>query len=349
MTTTAWQNMVRGVAIADAWGDKNEFKKIEALTENDPRGPDLPEKLRITDDTQMTLYLGAALDDAWDDEDDVIKDAIIENFLTYNDDPDNNRAPGLTVTGSLNALSRGRDKGWQAATSLTSDGSGTVMRTSPTAFLPEDRWVGVTAFAAAVTHGTANGIAAAILNVAILREILAQKIKPGELLARALQLATHPAENGLLEVGDWLTGLDVDLVEGFDFITVRVAMALQELPKLQADPWATTSDPSLVLDNGGWRSPHTLVIALLALDMFPGDAWSAVRRAVTTDGDSDTIGAVAGALAGAAYPDVFLSAWPSLRGRFEERYLRWIELEADEYPFEVESAPRGLFHRLLRR
>lgn len=357
---TAWQNMVRGVAIGDAWGHRLEFRKIEDITKDDPRGPELPEILEITDDTQMTLYLGAALDDSWEDDIESMKAAIIESFLIYNRDPDNNRAPGITVTGSLSALERSESRDWMKTTSHTSDGSGTVMRTSPTAFLPEDRWVGATAFAAAITHGSANGIAAAILNAAILREILAGNVKPGWLLARALELsdkfaAAQPDTLGLEDwVGDYID--EVSLSDGFAFISKRLETALVALPRLQDDPWATASDPSLVIDNSGWRAPHTLVIALTALDMFPGDAWSAVRRAAVTDGDSDTIAAVAGALAGAAYPEVFTKAWTEgLRDRFEARYRRWIEFEADQYPFADPESRKPLrfgkldIGRLLRR
>lgn len=59
-------------------------------------------------------------------------------------------------------------------------------------------------------------------------------------------------------------------------------------------------DPSDGIE--GWLSHETLVCAALCLDLFPEDPWSAVRRSVTTDGDSDTIAAVTGALAGSVHP-----------------------------------------------
>jgi len=328
----AWSNMVRGVALGDAWGDKNEFRSIADIVKDNPMGPEIPRNLRITDDTQMTLYLASALDDTWGEPAEVVKEAITQAYLTYAVDPDNNRAPGVTVMTSLGRLKGAGD--WREATSKTSDGSGTVMRTSPTAFLPEDRWVGVTAFAAALTHGSDSGIAAAILNVKILRDILAGKATVGNLLWHALELASAAKDYGLTEVGDWLDDYQVDLVAGFDMIYAIIEKALVRLPELRGDPWALTSDPSLELGNGGWRAPHTLVIALLAVDMLPGRGMEALRRSVTTDGDSDTIGAVTGALLGAAYPDLFTENWidgRALRSRFEDRYVAWIENEADDY------------------
>jgi len=347
MTSTTWSNMIRGVALGDAWGDLHEFAPIARIVKDNPKGPDVPAKLRITDDTQMTLYLADALDASWDDSQEEVKEAIEDMFLTYYDDPDNNRAPGITVMSSLGALKRGGD--WRKATSTHSDGSGTVMRATPLAFLPEDRWVGVTAFSAAITHGSPTGIAAAILNVKILRDILASKVTVGNLLWHALELASAAQEYGLTEVGQWLDGYEVDPVAGFDMIYGLIEKALAKLPELRGDPWALTSDPSLAVPEaggkgGGWRAPFTLVIALLAADMLPGDPMGALRRAVMTDGDSDTIGAVAGGLIGAIYPSVFLANWTErlvLRDRLEARYVAWIENEADDYAW-VSDAGRKM-------
>jgi ADP-ribosylglycohydrolase len=345
MSMTAWSNMIRGVALGDAWGDPNEFGAIAGLIKDNPQGPDIPAHLRITDDTQMTLYLGAALDDTWGQDMATVKLAIAEAFKTYQRDPDNNRAPGITVMSSLGRLNADGSN-WKVATNPTSDGSGTVMRTSPTAFLSKDRWVGVTAYAAALTHGSPTGIAAAILNVAILRDILAGKATVGNLLwhAHALADSVLTGVSDLTEVGDWLDGYEVDLVKGFEFLVELIEKALAALPELRGAPWTGVgSDPSMAVPEGpgkggGWRAPYTLVIALLAADMLPGKPMEALRRSVTTDGDSDTIGAVTGAILGACYPGVFLDMWEGeggLRDRFEPRYVAWIENEADDYEFAV--------------
>jgi ADP-ribosylglycohydrolase len=351
--TSTWSNVVRGVAVGDSWGWIHEFKKIDGIIANNPKGPDLPAELEVTDDTQMTLYLAAALDDSWNKSMGEVKDAIVEAYLEYYRDPDNNRAPGNTVMSSLGKLARGGP--WQDATSTHSDGSGTVMRTSPTAFLPEDRWVGVSAFAAALTHGTANGVAAAILNAAILRDLLDGEVKPGALVARAWTLASDPDHYGLLDVGEWLDGYEVDLQPGFAELARLLLEALVMLPALRENPWeGRKSDPSVHIGGGGWRAHETIVIALLALDMFPGDGWEGLRRSVVSDGDSDTIGAVAGGLVGAAYPGLFIDAWygegkvlfPPLRERFESRYVAWIE-EADQYALVAPKPRRSWLRRLV--
>lgn len=329
-------NIVRGVALGDAWGDPNEFKSIDSIIKDNPQGPDIPaDELRITDDTQMTLFLADALDETWGKPITEVQDAIIAAFLEYSIDPDSgSRAPGVTVMGSLRAMDR--ETSWIKATNKNSDGSGTVMRTSPTAFLPSDRWIGATAFAAAVTHGNANAVAAAILNAAVLRSILSGKITAGHVQEVALEIAERAEELGLTNVGEWFKDGDltfeIDLAEGFRFMAKLIRQGLEVLPSLAADPWNRDSDPSLHFANSGWRAPFTLAIAMLAADMFPEDPMSALRRSVTTDGDSDTIGAVAGGLIGALFPTFFNEQWKDLRDRFEGRYVRWIENEVDDYP-----------------
>lgn len=352
MTTTTFSNVIRGVAYGDAWGDPNEFRSLTSLIANNPQGPDLPAKLRITDDTQMSLFLADALDITHDGTIDEVKDAIIEAFMDYYDDPDTgSRAPGTTVMGSLRRMRKGKDGvwDWKGATNNNSDGSGTVMRTSAAAFLPQDRWVGATAFAAAVTHGAANAIAAAILDVAILRELLAGKIRPGQLVHRARYLARNPGENGLLDTGEWLEDFATPggLQSGFDELVRLLGKAMVAMPRLRKQPWATDSDPSGLIgggyNGGGWRAHETLVIALMAVDMLPNDPWLALRRSVTTAGDSDTIGAVTGALLGAAG-----TLWPKgVFVRLEPRYQRWILNEADDYEFLPTEPESGLIKKIL--
>jgi hypothetical protein len=137
----------------------------------------------------------------------------------------------------------------------------------------------------------------------------------------------------------------VDLSKGFAELARLLTEAQNVLPSLKAEPWAITSDPSMCgffeagFSGAGWRAHHTLVVALLAIDMFPDDPMNALRRSVVTTGDSDTIGAVAGALLGAAgftYSDEIFD-------RLEERYKTWITEEADHYVFVNAPAPKRGF------
>lgn len=71
---------------------------------------------------------------------------------------------------------------------------------------------------------------------------------------------------------------------------------------------------------------------MLCLDLFPEDPWSAVRRSVTTDGDSDTIAAVTGALAGFFYPFPWKGVPEDWFTRLEPMYQELIT-EAGDYRF----------------
>ena len=108
MTTTLFGNVIRGIALGDAWGNPNEFRRISELTKDNPQGPELPKRLIITDDTQMTLFLADALDIARDGTVAEIQEAIMDAYLAYYHDPDNDykRAPGVTVMGSLAQLAQ---------------------------------------------------------------------------------------------------------------------------------------------------------------------------------------------------------------------------------------------------
>src|ERR1700761_9493642 len=98
-------NVLKGVAIGDSWGDKNEFiMSIERLTDNgkNPMGPELPDNLHVTDDTQMTLFLATALEAARGQDMAMTKEIIQQSYLNYYNDRlcfDGTRAPGGTVTG----------------------------------------------------------------------------------------------------------------------------------------------------------------------------------------------------------------------------------------------------------
>lgn len=338
MTNPVWKNVLTGVAIGDAWGNPNEFQPIEQLLRAGPQGPDLPKHLKVTDDTQMTLYLADALQATRNGTMDEVKAAIAEQFIAYTHDKDfASRAPGVTVTSSLRRLESGMH--WLKATDDFSDGCGTVMRVSPAAFSTD--LVGIAAFSAAITHGTANAIAAAILNAVLISVIKSHgQQMAGALTATALELCRKPSEYGLIDTsnwmdnsgGDWLDGLDVDLEDGYEALAELLQTTQTALEDGYGDdPWR--QDPC-AFGGSGWRAHECLATALLAADAFPTDGWAALRRAVTTDGDSDSIGAVAGGLLGALHGQF----WPEgTTDRLEPRYLGKI-ITASRYELLRDSA-----------
>ena len=327
--TTTWSNVLRGCAYGDAWGHTNEFKSYAALTADNPHGPDLPERLIITDDTQMTLSLARALDGASHKTDDRLRDDVIHEWVVWLDDPDNNRAPGNTCLAATRNLARGLR--WPQASVPGSDGCGTVMRVSPAAFLNEGRWQPVAAWQAATTHGKASGIAASMLTAAVIHVAAQANIEAGHATEAALDLSHDTTLH--TNVADWLAGHppaeDVDRFLEDGFATVRECLhnARAAVDKFQSDPWA---DDPCASAGEGWRAQETVATALLCVDALPDDPIDALRRATVTNGDSDSIAAVVGAILGALHRDPWPDEWAD---RLEPRYREWIA-EAEQYDFD---------------
>lgn len=326
-----FRDVLYGCAYGDAWGNRNEFQSYKRLTANDKRGPELPTQLIVTDDTQMTLSLARAIHTAGTHDLDALRAAVITEFVTWRSDPDNNRAPGNTCMGATAALAAGRP--WNRATVVNSDGCGTVMRTSPAAFLPKDLWRPVAAWQAATTHGKASGIAATLITTGIIREAVAGCVHAGNMLGYAIELASHPALRA--GVGEWLAGhplaptaTDADaLVEkGMGEVVEVLKNSYAARGDFRRDPWS--ADPC-AYGGEGWRAPETLAVALLCVDALPDSPVDALRRATVTNGDSDSIAAVAGAILGAAHTNPWPTQWAT---RLEPRYRAWLA-EAADYQF----------------
>lgn len=319
-----FKDILLGVAYGDAWGYRNEFVTYEKLTAKSPQGPDMPQHLIVSDDTQMTLYLAQALDNKSDpmfDGDDICGD-IIDRFIAWYHDPANTRAPGNTCLRAIEALDAGHP--WQSATVKSSDGCGANMRVAPAAWMPEHLWLPVAALQAAVTHGSPAAVAAAVLTAQVIRAAADEKVKPGGTVEFALEAARPESWADLIGgcvVNDWLQPLigpsqwtDQFWREGFGVCLHQMKAALNALDGYQRTPWA--ADPCEFV-GAGWRAHEALAVALLCADAIPGDPIMALRRATVTGGDSDSIAAIAGAVLGAAHADPWPGEWFA---RLEDRY-----------------------------
>lgn len=335
-----WANVIRGCAYGDAWGDPNEFKHIAQLTAEGEAGPRMPYQLRITDDTQMSLSLARALNRAGTSSIQAIRGRVLDEWVRWYHDPDNNRAPGMQCMTATGRLARGAE--WMDATDSRNDGCGTVMRNHATAFLPDELYLPVAAWQAITTHGGTNGVAACMVEAATLRLAAAGKVEPGKLTETALQVAKELQTSKRLEkVGKWLAWApaiwsddfeiqEAWLVDGLKTMEARLQHCVDELPNLQGDPWGC--DPCNI-GGQGWRAHECLATALVAADSFPNNPILSLRRATVTNGDSDSIAAVTGALLGAVHENPWPSGWFD---RIEPRYQTWIR-QASKYTFDTEE------------
>ncbi|MGB5794431.1 MAG: ADP-ribosylglycohydrolase family protein [Mycolicibacter algericus] len=334
MIQDKWPNVLRGCAYGDAWGAGNEFRSYAYLTEQSPYGPPLPDKLIITDDTQMTLSLARALDQGHHQNSVSIRARVLDEWVRWYDDPDNNRAPGRTC---LTAIAQLRSQttprlGYDPSV-LRSDGCGTVMRVSPAAFLPSG-WSAVAGWQAISTHGGPAGVAAAIIGAGVIRAGALGWTVAGDTIDWAIRRCANHGDAE--KAARWLIGYhprikDFDdaesyLREGYRDVRAALADARRGLTLMSKAPWG---DDPCEYGGQGWRAHHCLATALLCVDLLPADPVSALQRATVTHGDSDSIAAVAGAVLGAVHDDPWPAQWFD---RLEPRYQKWIG-EADSYRF----------------
>ena len=281
-----------GLAVGDALGSPSEFRSrrqildsfgpdglTDFVTVNDPRWPKAPAILArpypagsFTDDTQMSVAVARALVDAGRDADlDATMHAMSARFVEWSRAPDNDRFPGETCMTGCTRLQEGVP--WREAGVAESKKTGSVMRVAPIGLYygdDRDRLLEVARASSLLTHGhpaAIEGAAAAALLVA-----MAVQRRPPEEMYRAIMDECAPRST--------------------DFAT-----CLAKLPGMLDEA------PERALAEGGlgeaWIAEEAVASALYCFWRSPDDFERVVLTAVNTDGDSDTIGTLAGALAGA--------------------------------------------------
>jgi ADP-ribosylglycohydrolase len=305
-----------GLALGDALGFPTEFNDVaQIIAKCGPwRTMELPEPAFVTDDTQMTLALGAGLRTALDQGPlapaGVLR-PVREEYVAWWRSPANNRAPGRTCLVACEQLSE-EGRRWQEASQTGSKGCGATMRVAPVGLVPgltEETRSGVAQLQAALTHGHPTALAAADLTArAVL--LLARGARPAELVGLLRDYA-HEHRSGYR--ARWLGALwqfaqDHSAREfterGWDeclAVLDRLTEALRT-PDPEADPCAATGD--------GWIAEESLGTALLCFLLFPEEPVTALRRAACTRGDSDSLACLTGAFAGAYLgADCWPAAW----------------------------------------
>lgn len=267
-----------GLAVGDALGFPTEFiSRARILERFGPHGVTNFEPGNghppgtFTDDTQMSLAVANGLLEAQGDDLEAQLRRICEHFVAWSHSPDNDRAPGNTCLAGCRNLERGVP--WREAGVASSKGCGSAMRVAPVGlrfFDDLDRVAEVARATALPTHGhlaAVEGAAAAALMVAL----ALRGVSPEQMYA---------------EIRQRCFGRSPD----FDACLTRV-------------PGLLDSPPEVALARGGlgeaWVAEEAVASALYCVWRHPDDYRAAVLEAVNTDGDSDSIGAIAGSVVGA--------------------------------------------------
>jgi ADP-ribosylglycohydrolase len=299
-----------GLAYGDALGKPTEFMSVPEIHRRyGAAGPrDLTgNPALVTDDTQMTLAVGRALLETPAATPQLLEPLLRARFLEWAASPDNNRAPGMTCLRACGELARGVP--WRHATVAGSKGCGANMRVAPVGLVPGydlDTLAGVAQLQAALTHGHPTALVASELTayaVRLLRDGAAVADVPAALRDRC-----H--DQRAMYRGDWLDDLwqQPAIDSPAMFIGRGWDECLDVLDRLDVALGLTDDggDPCRVT-GAGWIAEEALATALLCAVRHADDPVTALARAATTSGDSDSIACLAGAFLGAAYG---MTAWP---------------------------------------
>lgn len=362
ITEKRMKSALLGCALGDAWGYKFEFKQGEkgneiSLVRSVSNGDNFDKQLysfgektmmvldgshelekydrtaAISDDTQMTLASMKACQEIlekYDSINDSEMDGIfLDEFINYSYDADNTRAPGFSVTSSLQRQARNKFYG-ELNRAVESNGCGSVMRFSPTAILmPTDYSICFTCKQAMLTHRSEASYATAVLLSAIVRNSRihdSYSVNDESIIDICLEIAngygTEYYDKGTIDPDKFIRnslcttrstlGKTVNLVmllemaKHFkDEIVDRVKMG--EISEILNDEY--------YIDHigEGWDSVSCTAASIMLVDVFRELVLEGIDETLATyvvmncavgwKGDRDSRGAVVGALMGAIYPD----------------------------------------------
>ncbi|MEH1163794.1 ADP-ribosylglycohydrolase family protein [Micromonospora sp. CPCC 205539] len=300
-----------GLAYGDALGKPTEFLTTAEIQNR--YGPDGPRELTgvpalVTDDTQMALAVGHALLDAREPSPEALEALLRERFVQWATSPDNNRAPGMTCLRACGELSLGVP--WTQATVTGSKGCGANMRVAPVGLVPDydlDVLAGVAQLQAAMTHGHPTALAASELTayaVRMLRDGAEVAALPGLLRARSHEQRTVYRLS-------WLDDLwqQPGIETPADYVSRGWDECLGVLDRLDlALSMADDGGDACRVTGAGWIAEEALATGLLCAIWHADDPVTALARAASTSGDSDSIACLAGAFLGAS---LGMAAWPA--------------------------------------
>ncbi len=287
-----------GLALGDALGQPVEFNHMEVIRQQyGANGIQEPKSRAIwTDDTEMTFAVTRALltlgsvQKIQELDEDTIGQTFAVEFIKWFDNP--GYAPGPTCSNAVNFLRSHSSTSWRMAGTNISKGCGSVMRAAPVgiwfadALAPEfkkgkgpmhDRFIRVSEIQSEITHGHKAATAAALAG-AYAVALAVNGIQPGAML-QLIQKLCNPINPDFAEV---MTKLEKALAQRSSGEVDNDVDALHAIGQ-------------------GWIGEEAFAMALYAAIRYPDDFPSCLRAAVNHDGDSDSIGCIAGGIIGALH------------------------------------------------
>ena len=304
-----------GLAFGDALGHPLATLSFEELRKNFPDGIESldfdpsEKKYIVGDDTQMALFTSLAMRNSISSES--FRTEIIRHLGFWFDDPLSNRHASQHTLNALEKLKKGIH--WTAAANLSMNRCDVLARGSAVAYwMARDNdcrksW-NLAFLQASVTHAhPAAVVASALFNEALIW--LLNNKNPQKLNAHLIMSLTAMEQcwNSNLMENLWqlpgFTSPSEFLRKGIKECRKKIESVIQELQN--KNPHFT--DPSELFGEG-WTADEALAISLYCFLTNTDSPEDAVRSAVLANGPSDTLGALTGALAGAATGS---EGWPA--------------------------------------
>lgn len=303
------KGMVYGFALGDAWGYKTEFKRFDQIMK--AQTP-IPNELIISDDTQMSLYNIKAVEELFnnfsiDELNSVVTDVSLQNTIRkifadqhvlFFKDKRNDRAPGKTCMKALDKYSRTkiRVQGNEGSWGNNSKGCGTIMRAPWLGILPINR--DAIAVLAILQSETTHGHPTASISSAIAAMVMHDLFYETKNLLgndEAFKIAFSALEE--------LKEINTPLIKNSEIGIEEVEKTLINA----VDKWGNFfhSKDDYDINNffgEGWIAEEALANALASVSFYSpsylNNSLSGVKRLVYTNGDSDSIAAIGGAMLG---------------------------------------------------
>jgi len=261
-----------GLAIGDALGAPAEYLTLNQIRTNfGTHGiTDLPEFAYFTDDTQMNIAITEALIKAGCRNLEEIMAAVRQELITWLQSTENTRAPCYTsMSGIFNMLNGVH---WRRSGDCASKGRGAAMRIAPIGYLYQNNPEKLKEVAHAVGACTHRHPAAeaACIGAAYLIKLALDRIPPEEMIPKVL---------------DFTAGISCEFE--------RALMKVEKCMK-----WC---DEGKAISYLGQGLSVEEIVALAAYFFLknPDDYEKTVVSAANTEGDSDSIACIAGAISGA--------------------------------------------------
>jgi len=270
--------VVFGTAVGDALGYPVEFLNLEQIEQKFPGGfTDYPRLVsngtrkvaQYSDDTQMMIatFKGLLRAETWDDLDHA-GELIAAEYVRWSKSPENNRAPGAACMYGCSNLDKGVP--WRKAGKEDSKGCGTAMRAMAYGvwhWKDPKKAAHWAAEHSLMTHNSKSAMAAAAG------------------VATAVAMGIQGYHYSEMYAAAW---------EAADQYDSECSMMLASI----LSKWWDQSPEEVLTHFKGWRGDESLAASFWCFTKHPRSYKNAVLRAVHSPGDSDSLGAITGALIG---------------------------------------------------